>query len=237
MGIPDGISESAAGTYEVMMDAMSSLFTAILLGILLMYMIMAAQFESLIQPLIILFTIPLAMIGVVLALVIARSPLSVIGCIGILMLMGIIVNNAILLIDFVNTIRKEEPDCDRTEALVRSGLTRIRPVLMTTVTSVLGFLPMALSTATGANMMQPLATVLIGGLGIGTVLTLLFIPVVYSIVDDKLMKHQKKREQKKAAGGIEVIVCFRGKRNCITTLKRRLICCTSAPITICRSMI
>lgn len=202
MGIPDGISESAAGTYEVMMDAMSSLFTAILLGILLMYMIMAAQFESLIQPLIILFTIPLAMIGVVLALVIARSPLSVIGCIGILMLMGIIVNNAILLIDFVNTIRKEEPDCDRTEALVRSGLTRIRPVLMTTVTSVLGFLPMALSTATGANMMQPLATVLIGGLGIGTVLTLLFIPVVYSIVDDKLMKHQKKREQKKAAEAV-----------------------------------
>lgn len=198
---PDGIQQETGGSYSTMMDAMTSLLTAILLGILLMYMVMAAQFESLKEPLIILFSVPLAMIGVVLALVIAGEPLSVVGCIGILMLIGIVVNNAIVLIDFINETRKEDPDQNREDAIVYSGKARMRPVLMTTITSVLGFLPMALSSADGSEMMKPLATVLVGGLSVSTLLTLYVIPVVYAIFDDRAIKRANKKAlkaQKKA---------------------------------------
>lgn len=190
---PDGVSMVAAGNYEIMMDAMKSLLGAILLGILLMYMIMCAQFENLKQPFIILFTVPLALIGVVLALTVTASPLSVIGCIGILMLMGIIVNNAIVLIDFANGAKKENPDLKVEELLVYAGKTRLRPILMTSLTSILGFLPMALSTAEGSEMMRPLAVVLCGGLLVGTLLTLLFIPVVYAVFENKKNRNKKRR--------------------------------------------
>jgi HAE1 family hydrophobic/amphiphilic exporter-1 len=159
-----------------------------------MYMVMAAQFESLSKPLIIMFTLPIAMIGVVIAHVLWGMPLSVVSCLGILMLMGIIVNNAIVLIDFINTSEKENPEMERTERMVYASLTRIRPVLMTTLTSVLGFMPMALAIgSSGAAMMQPLAVSLVGGLTVGTVLTLLVIPVVYTIFDDKAQKHRIRR--------------------------------------------
>ncbi len=196
-GMPEGISMTAAGSYEVMMDAMQSLFIAILLGILLMYMVMAAQFENLKQPFIILFTIPLAIIGVVLALLISRSPLSVIGCIGILMLTGIIVNNAIVLIDFVNTLRKEKPEEPLDDVLIEAGIVRMRPILMTSLTSVLGFLPMAVSTASGSEMMRPLAVVLLGGLFVGTLLTLFIIPVVFKIFEVRAVKRKAKKAAKK----------------------------------------
>ena len=198
IGIPEGISVSDGGSYKTMMDAVNSLFIAILLGIVLMYMVMAAQFESLSEPLIILFTVPLAMIGVVLALALSASPLSVIGCIGILMLIGIVVNNAIVLIDFVNTSKKETPDMPRTDLVVNAGITRMRPVLMTTVTSVLGFLPMAVSTASGSESMRPLAIVLLGGLSIGTLLTLYVIPVMYTLFDDRKNKKAAKRAARRA---------------------------------------
>lgn len=195
--VPDGVSRNTGGTFEIMMDAFSSLIIAIFLGILLMYMVMAAQFESLTQPFIILFTLPLAMIGVVLSLVITFSPMSVISCIGILMLMGIVVNNAIVLIDFTNTAKKENPDMRRSELLVYAGKTRMRPVLMTSLTSILGFLPMAIANGTsGAAMMQPLAVVLVGGLAVGTFLTLLVIPVVYSIFDDYHIRRKEKKAKK-----------------------------------------
>lgn len=194
--VPDGVSKSSGGEYEIMIDAMLSLVLAIFLGILLMYMVMAAQFESLVQPLIIMFTLPLAMIGVVLAHVLWGMPLSVVSCLGILMLMGIIVNNGIVLIDFVNTAKKESPDMSRTELVVHAGLTRMRPVLMTTLTSVLGFMPMALAIgSSGGDMMQPLAVSLVGGLTVGTVLTLLVIPVVYTIFDDKVNSRKLKKQK------------------------------------------
>jgi len=195
-GIPNGVSFETSGTFTTMMDAMESLFIAILLGILLMYMVMAAQFESVSQPLIILGTVPLAIIGVVLSLVITWSPLSVIGCIGILMLGGIVVNNAIVLIDFVNTARSEKPDISRIDILVYAGKTRMRPILMTSLTSILGFLPMAISTASGSEMMRPLASVLVGGLLVGTLLTLFIIPVVYTWFDDRKIKRQNKKLKK-----------------------------------------
>lgn len=195
-GLPEGISFVTSGTFEVMIEAMGSLLLAILLGILLMYMVMAAQFESIKLPFIILMTIPLAIIGVVLSLVVSWSPLSVVGCIGILMLMGIIVNNAIVLIDFIKSAKNEHPEWTRTEILVYAGKTRMRPILMTSLTSILGFLPMAVSTASGSEMMRPLATVLVGGLLVGTLLTLLVIPVFYSIVDDRDIKKNAKKEAK-----------------------------------------
>lgn len=193
IGIPDGINIVTSGTFEVMMDAMMSLFIAILLGILLMYMVMSAQFESISQPLIILVTVPLAMIGVVLSLVVTWSPLSVIGCIGILMLIGIIVNNAIVLIDFVNTAKVERPEATLTDNIVYAGITRMRPILMTSLTSILGFMPMAVSTASGSEMMRPLASVLLGGLLVGTFLTLFIIPVVYVSFDERKNKKKSKK--------------------------------------------
>jgi len=193
---PDGIMRESAGTYEIMIDAMSQLLVAILLGILLMYMIMAAQFGNLIQPLIILGTIPLSMIGVVLSLVMTHSRLSAVSCVGILMLGGIIVNNAIILIGFINDSKKEKPDADINELVINAGIVRMRPILMTSLTSVLGFLPMALSGDGGEAMMQPLAIVLLGGLLIGTFLTLYVIPVIYTIVEDKKEKRRMKKEKR-----------------------------------------
>lgn len=192
-GIPDGVSINTSGTYEIMIDAMSSLLIAILLGILLMYFVMAAQFESLKQPFIILFTIPLCMIGVVLALVVTGSPLSVVGCIGILMLTGIIVNNAIVLIDYANTLKVEKSDLPIDDLMIESGVARMRPILMTSLTSILGFLPMAMSNSGGAAMMQPLAIVLIGGLAVGTLLTLFVIPVVYKVFETRKKKNKKEK--------------------------------------------
>lgn len=195
---PEGCSYEAGGSYETMMEAMVDLVLAILLGILLMYMVMAAQFGSYIEPLLVLCSVPLSIIGVVIALLIDGNPLNVISLIGMLMLSGMIVNNAIVLIDFMNAAKEEGTFTDRTELIVYSGKTRMRPVLMTTLTSVLGFLPMALSTADGSEMMRPLSIVLLGGLSIGTVLTLIFIPTIYAISDDMLNKHNEKKAAKKA---------------------------------------
>ena len=190
----EGVTQESAGAFEMMLEAMKSLFIAILLGILLMYMVMAAQFEDLVQPFIILFTLPLALIGVVLGLVVSRTSFSVVSCVGVLMLIGIIVNNAIVLIDFINTQKKETPDMPRIQQVVNAGLVRMRPILMTSLTSILGFLPMALASEGGGVMMQPLAIALVGGLSVGTFLTMFVIPVIYVIVDSR----QNKRKAKKA---------------------------------------
>lgn len=195
--MPEGVSRVTGGDFETMMDAMLSLVLAIFIGILLMYMVMAAQFENLLNPFVILFTLPLALIGVVLGHVIAGMPLSVVSCIGILMLTGIIVNNAIILIDFIKAARDENPEIDRTELMVRAVKTRLRPVLMTSLTSILGFLPMALALgSSGAAMMQPLAVSLIGGLTVGTFLTLFVIPVVYTLFDDLKNARRNKKSRK-----------------------------------------
>jgi len=198
LGNRDGVSQENAGAFEIMMDAMKSLLVAILLGILLMYMVMAAQFENLVHPIIILCTLPLAMIGVVLGLVVAGTPLSVISCVGILMLIGIIVNNAIVLIEFINEQKKEHPDMSVKDQVVNAGIIRMRPILMTSLTSILGFLPMALDSEGGGVMMQPLAVALVGGLTVGTFLTLYVIPVIYSSVEERRIKRTIKRAERKA---------------------------------------
>jgi hydrophobic/amphiphilic exporter-1 (mainly G- bacteria), HAE1 family len=156
-----------------------SLFLALGLSLFLVYVIMASQFESLIQPLIIMFTIPMAFVGTVVGLKILGINLSVVVFLGMIMLAGIVVNNAIVLVDYTNTLRRRGLGLD--EALVTAGLVRLRPILMTTATTVLGLLPMALGMGDGAEIRTPMAVAVICGLLTSTFLTLLIIPTIYHL--------------------------------------------------------
>jgi len=159
----------------------SSLLLALSLSIFLVYVIMAAQFESLVQPLIIMLTIPLAFFGTVLALKALGISLSVVVFLGMIMLAGIVVNNAIVLVDYINRLKRR--GMDRVEAVVTAGSVRLRPILMTTATTVLGLLPMALGLGDGAEIRTPMAIAVISGLIASTALTLLIIPALYAVVD------------------------------------------------------
>ncbi|HEX2164204.1 MAG TPA: efflux RND transporter permease subunit [Thermoanaerobaculia bacterium] len=170
-----------AGQNEEWERSRGSLYLALALSIFLVYVIMAAQFESLLQPFVILFTIPLAFVGTVAALWALHIPISVIVFLGAIMLAGIVVNNAIVLIDYVNTLRAR--GMGRREAIVAAGNVRLRPILMTTATTVLGLAPMAFGVGDGAELRTPMAIAVIGGLVSSTVLTLLVIPVLYDLVD------------------------------------------------------
>lgn len=200
--LPDGYTISTGGDYEQMSEAFSGLFLALLLSILLVYMVMAAQFESLLQPFIIMFSIPLSFIGVFLTLFLSRNTLNVTGLIGVIMLVGIVVNNAIVLLDYINQ-NKDDWEGSRMDLIVEAGKNRLRPILMTTLTSVLGYLPSILSFSQGSEMMKPLAWVLMGGLSVSTLLTLVFIPTFYSYVEDRTERRRKKKEAKRAAAGGE----------------------------------
>jgi HAE1 family hydrophobic/amphiphilic exporter-1 len=178
---PPSVVASLSGQEEERQRSFGSLLLALGLALFLVYLVMAAQFESLLHPFVILFTVPLGMIGVVAALLLARQPVNVVVMIGIVMLGGIVVNNAIVLVDAVNQLRQE--GFDRREALVQAGERRLRPILMTTSTTVLGLLPMALGLGEGAELRAPLAITVIGGLTVATLLTLVVIPVVYMLVD------------------------------------------------------
>jgi HAE1 family hydrophobic/amphiphilic exporter-1 len=158
-----------------------SLLFALALAIFLVYLVMASQFESLVHPFVIFFTMPLALIGAVLALWITGSTISVIVFIGVILLAGIVVNNAIILVDLVNQLRDE--GMAKHAALVEAGRLRLRPILMTTLTTVLGLLPMAIGMGEGAELRAPMAVTVIGGLVVSTLLTLVVIPVMYSVVD------------------------------------------------------
>ena len=179
--LPSGYFIEYGGSYKQMQDAFSTLGWALALGILLVYMVMASQFESLIHPFIVMFEIPLAFIGVELALFITGQTLSLPSFMGIIMLAGIVVNNAIVLIDYINQLRKK--GMGKFDALVEGGITRLRPILITSMTTILGILPMALSRQEGSEMMRPMAIAVIGGLLVSTILTLVVIPVIYSLVE------------------------------------------------------
>ncbi|MBV2128575.1 efflux RND transporter permease subunit [Arsukibacterium indicum] len=177
--LPFGVSAVVAGQSEEMQRAYSSLFMALLLAVFLVYLVMASQFENLLQPLLILFTVPLAGAGAILGLWLTDTRLSVIVFIGLIMLAGIVVNNAIVLIDRINQLRQNGTDL--TEAIVEGGASRLRPVLMTTLTTVLGLLPMALGGGDGSEIRAPMAVTVIFGLLLSTLLTLVFIPVLYAL--------------------------------------------------------
>jgi len=177
-----------SGETQKMRESFKSLRFALILAVLLVYMIMAAQFESLWQPFIIMFTVPFSLIGVALALLVTHTSLNAIVLMGVIMLGGIVVNNAIVLIDYINTVRREGIEIE--EAVRRAGMTRLRPILMTTLTTVLGLLPLALGLGEGAELSAPLAITVIGGLSSATFLTLLVIPYFY-LIGEKVFERRK----------------------------------------------
>jgi len=179
--LPVGYFIEYGGSYKQMKDSFKVLTGALILAILLVYMVMASQFESLVYPFIVMFEIPLAFIGVGWALFITRQTLSLTSFMGIIMLAGIVVNNAIVLIDYVNQLRKK--GMDTLNALIEGGTTRLRPILITSLTTIFGILPMALSQQEGSEMMRPMAITVIGGLLVSMMLTLVVIPVIYGLVE------------------------------------------------------
>jgi HAE1 family hydrophobic/amphiphilic exporter-1 len=181
--VPTGTVVRLAGQNEEMSTSFRSLQFALLLAVFLVYLVMASQFESFLHPFVIMFTIPLALIGAVLALFITGSTISVVVLIGAILLAGIVVNNAIVLIDLINQLRVR--GMAKMEAIMEGGRLRLRPILMTTLTTALGLLPLAVGLGEGAEIRSPMAITVIGGLTVSTALTLLVIPVVYSLVDRK----------------------------------------------------
>jgi len=171
------------GQGEELDQSIRSLLFAFGLAVFLVYLVMASQFESLLHPFVILFTIPLALVGAVAALMLTRSPISVVVFIGLILLVGLVVKNAIILIDKVNQLREE--GVPRREALVEGARSRLRPIMMTTLCAVFGFLPLALAFGEGAEVRSPMAITVIGGLLVSTLLTLLVIPIVYDLLDRK----------------------------------------------------
>ncbi|MDX9752610.1 MAG: efflux RND transporter permease subunit [bacterium] len=183
MQLPSGYSIRFGGEEERRKESFDRLLFALILALILVYMVMASLFESLLHPFVIMFSMPLAAVGVIWAFALTGQTLNLMGYIGIIMLAGIVVNNAIVLVDYVNFLRREE-GAEMYEAIVRAGCRRLRPILMTTLTTVLALLPLALGFGEGAEIRAPMAVAVIGGLLSSTILTLVIIPVVYSIFED-----------------------------------------------------
>ena len=177
--LPEGYTLMMSGENETIMEAMEQLMLMLILAIVFMYLIMVAQFQSLLSPFIIMFTIPLAFTGGFLGLYISGSEVSVISVIGFVMLAGVIVNNGIVLVDYINQLR--ESGMEKREAIVEAGRTRLRPVLMTAMTTILALSTMAFGHDMGAELSRPMAIVTIGGLIYGTLLTLVVVPCIYDI--------------------------------------------------------
>jgi len=176
-----GVGLHIGGQGEELADSVRSLVFAFALAIFLVYLVMASQFESLLHPFVILFTIPLALVGAVLALLLTGNSISVVVFIGLILMVGLVTKNAIILIDKVNQLR--EAGVAKVEALVEGARSRLRPIVMTTLCTLFGFLPLALATGDGAEVRAPMAITVIGGLLVSTLLTLFVIPVVYNVLD------------------------------------------------------
>ena len=190
----DGVSYTFTGENESIMEAMSQLLLMLVLGVLLVYLVMVAQFQSLKSPFIVMFTIPLAFTGGFLALLVCGMEFSVISLIGFVMLTGIIVNNGIVLVDYVNQLRLD--GMERRQALVEAGVTRMRPILMTTITTILGLIDMAVRKSAGTSLMQPIAVVCIGGLAYATLMTLYVVPCIYDALNKKELRKVDNEELK-----------------------------------------
>jgi HAE1 family hydrophobic/amphiphilic exporter-1 len=193
LDIPEGVMVDVGGAYEDMAESFADLGMLLLVSLILVYIVMAAQFESLKMPLIIMASIPFAFTGVIIALLITKTSLSVIAALGAIMLVGIVVKNAIVLIDFTNLMRERDYTLD--EAITRAGRSRLRPVLMTTATTILGMLPLALSSGEGSELWKPMGISVIGGLTFSTLVTLIIVPVIYRIVVRRAQKRQSKETE------------------------------------------
>lgn len=189
--LPDGYTMEMKGEDETINDAMGQLMLMLILAVVFMYLIMVAQFQSLLSPFIVMFTIPLAFTGGFMALVAADMEVSVIAMIGFIMLSGIIVNNGIVLVDYINQLRQN--GMEKKDAIVEAGRTRLRPIIMTALTTIFGLSTLAMGVGMGADMIQPMAVVTIGGLLYGTLLTLFVVPCIYDILNRKNYRKDEER--------------------------------------------
>jgi HAE1 family hydrophobic/amphiphilic exporter-1 len=188
-GLPPGYFIEFGGQFKNMQEAFVIMAAAFALAILLVYMIMASQFESFRHPFVIMFTIPLALFGVIVALLVSGKPISLPVLIGFIMLGGIAVNNGIVMVDYINQLKRR--GVEKKEAILQACTVRLRPVLITAFTTILGMLPMALSTSQGSEMRAPMAITVVGGLIATTLLTLFVIPIMYSLLDRVSFKQKK----------------------------------------------
>jgi HAE1 family hydrophobic/amphiphilic exporter-1 len=183
VGVPDGFSVSLQGMADIMGESFADLGFALILAVILIYMVLASQFGSFVHPFTIMLSLPMSLIGAIGGLLLTHNYLSIYGMIGIIMLMGLVTKNAILLVDYTNTLRQRDR-LERNEALLKAGPIRLRPILMTTTAMVFGMLPVALGFGSGGGSRAPMAITVIGGLLTSMLLTLLIVPVVYTLIDD-----------------------------------------------------
>jgi len=195
--IPNDFRIEIGGVAEEQQESFMYLGLALLVAVLLTYMVMASQFESLLDPFIIMFTIPLSFIGVALALVVTGTELSVMALVGLVMLVGIVVNNGIVLVDVINQLR--DRGMELYEAILQGGKLRMRPVLMTALTTIFGMLPLALGLGESGENWAPMARSVIGGLMVSTILTLIVVPVIYVVVETIAERVRVKREARARA--------------------------------------
>ena len=194
--IPDGYEVSTGGEAEEIAEQFTQIGIALMLGIILVYMVMAFQFESFTYPFVIMFSLPTMIIGAMIGLFVTNIPLSVTALMGVIMLAAIVLNNGIILVDYTNILRRR--GMDRTEALIESGRSRLRPILMTSVSTIFTMIPVALAFGEGAEANQPMAVVVVFGLTVSTVLTLVFVPVMYVIIDNLAVKTKRRFSRKKS---------------------------------------
>ncbi len=187
--LPSDVMINFGGEAEEQAKAFRDLTLLLILGICLVYMVMAAQFESLIDPFIVMFAVPFTFTGVILGFVLTQTTLSIITFLGMIMLMGIVVNNAIILISYINILRAR--GLSMLEAVTQGGKARLRPVLMTTITTLAGLLPLALSRGEGSETWQPLGITMISGLSVSTLITMLFVPTLYAVFEARIKKNKK----------------------------------------------
>ena len=204
MNLPAGYEITFGGENEEMMESFASLAVALLLAIILVYAVMAVQYESFFNPFVIMFSIPTCIIGVVFGLLLTGRSFSITAFIGVIMLVGIAVANAIVYVDYLKRLR--ERGMERDEAIAEAGRVRLRPILMTAFTTILAMLPMAIGLGEGAELIAPLATVVIGGLLASTLITLVLVPVVYSIFDDWGQKISARFSDKDSTEGPDMSV-------------------------------
>ncbi len=183
LDLPPGFSLAIGGDFQEQQEAFRELRWGLLLALVLVYMVMAALFEKFLDPLVIMFSVPFAVIGILLILVLTGTSFNVNSFIGIIMLTGIVVNNAIVMVDYINLKVREEGLSIR-EAVVHGGRTRLRPILMTSLTTMLAMIPLALGLGDGGEVQAPMARVVIGGLATSTLITLILIPVLYTVVKE-----------------------------------------------------
>jgi HAE1 family hydrophobic/amphiphilic exporter-1 len=177
--LPEGYFIEYGGDYEEMVDTFKILLAALAVAVLLIYMVMAAQFEHFLHPFIVMFTLPLALIGVVLSLLIAGQSISLVSLVGVIILAGVAVNNGIVMIDYINQLIRR--GVEKRRAVIEGAVNRLRPVLLTALTTILGVIPMAVSRSSGSEIRSPMGVVMLGGLTVCTFLTLFIIPILYSL--------------------------------------------------------